>query len=83
MTAIQFINKSPEEFKSDLINELKDLLQPQKEEVLLSQKEVADFYKVTVQTIINWQKKGLINAYMIGGKVRYKQSELLNNLVKI
>ena len=53
---------------------------PKEDEVLLTQKEAAAFYKVTVQTIIKWQKDGKIKAYAIDNERRYKKSELLDNL---
>jgi len=83
MEAIQFINITPAELSKMLRSEITDLIkEKEKSEELLTQKEVANFYKVSVQTIINWQKAGIINVYNIGNEKRYKRSELINNLKK-
>lgn len=43
----------------------------------LSQTEAANLFQVTVQTIINWSKKGIISKYKLGNRVFYLRSELL------
>lgn len=43
----------------------------------LSQVEAANLFQVTVQTIINWSKKGIISRYKLGNRVFYLRSELL------
>lgn len=80
MEAIQFINITPTELSHIIKNEVIEFIKPKEEEELLTQKEVADFYKVSVQTIIKWQKDGKIKAYAIANERRYKKSELLDNL---
>nr|WP_288210132.1 helix-turn-helix domain-containing protein [uncultured Dysgonomonas sp.] len=55
----------------------------------LSQTEAANLFQVTVQTIINWSKKGIITKYKLGNRVFYLKSELLEaarvnrNLLKV
>ncbi|WP_101688938.1 helix-turn-helix domain-containing protein [Dysgonomonas massiliensis] len=55
----------------------------------LSQTEAANLFQVTVQTIINWSKKGIISKYKLGNRVFYLRSELLeaarqnNNMLKV
>lgn len=83
MEAIQFINITPTELSKMLRSEITDLIkEKEKSEELLTQKEVANFYKVSVQTIINWQKAGIINVYNIGNEKQYKKSKLINNIKK-
>ncbi|MDH6355537.1 hypothetical protein M2132_001882 [Dysgonomonas sp. PH5-45] len=43
----------------------------------ISQLDAANLFRVTVQTIINWSKKGIINKYKLGNRVFYLRSELL------
>jgi len=43
----------------------------------ISQESAAKLFGVTVQTIINWRKRGLIKSYKIGHPVYYRKSELL------
>jgi len=43
----------------------------------LTRKEVAEIWKVSVQTVINYQNRGIIQAYRIGRKIRYKREDVL------
>lgn len=45
----------------------------------ISQSEAASLFKVSIQTIINWSKKGIINKYKLGNRVFYLKSELLES----
>ncbi|MDF9829325.1 helix-turn-helix domain-containing protein [Parabacteroides sp. PF5-6] len=55
----------------------------------ISQIEAANLFRVTVQTIINWSKRGIINRYKLGNRVFYLKSELIdaarrnNNMQKV
>ena len=44
---------------------------------LLTRQETADLLSVSLVTLWDWDKKGLIPSYRIGNKVRYKKSEVL------
>ncbi len=82
MSVLQFIQVDPKDFQNEIINGLLEILnKPKEDEILLTQKEVADFYKVSKTTIIKWQKEGIINAYSIDNERRYKKSELLTSLI--
>jgi excisionase family DNA binding protein len=43
---------------------------------LLTCKEVAVVLKVTKSTVHRWIKEGVINAYKIGGSLRFKSDEI-------
>jgi len=43
---------------------------------LLSQKKTADFFGVTVRTLIEWRKAGIIKAIKINDLVRYHPDEI-------
>ncbi len=47
---------------------------------LLTRKEVAKYLSVTVMTVHNWTKAGILNPYRIGNKLRYQKSEVLKAL---
>lgn len=84
MESLQFIQINPQEFKDDIIKGLLSaMIKTKDDEVLLTQQEVADFYKVSKATIIKWQKEGKINAYAIDNERRYKKSELIDALVQM
>ncbi|TWP24279.1 DUF3853 family protein [Apibacter muscae] len=50
--------------------------------LLLTRKEVAHLLKISLPTLHDWTKKGLIKSYRIGNRVRYKQTDLYNALQK-
>ncbi|MEB2787335.1 helix-turn-helix domain-containing protein [Algoriphagus persicinus] len=49
-------------------------------ETLLTRKETADKLKISLVTLNDWTKRGLIQSYLLGGRVFYKQSEIENSL---
>ncbi len=49
----------------------------QKSEKLITRAETAQMLGVTLPTIYDWTKKGIITAYRIGNRVRYKHDEIL------
>ena len=53
------------------------------EDELITRQETAKILKVSLSTLLNWRKAGIIIDYRIGNKVRYKKSEILNSLTKI
>jgi len=82
--SIQFIQVTPEYLTDMIAKGVLAIINPQKEqEILLTQTEVAAFYRVSKPTIIKWQKEGKINAYAIDSERRYKKSELISNLVLV
>ena len=50
---------------------------------IITKKDAARFLKVTEKTIEEWTKQGVIPAYRIGYRVRYKKSELKKSLSPI
>ena len=47
---------------------------------LLTRKETADILKISLPTLWAWTNKGIIPAYRIGNKVRYKKADILTAL---
>ena len=43
----------------------------------LTRKEAAAFFGVSVVTIYNWTKEGIITSYKISNRLRYKKEELI------
>jgi len=54
-----------------------------KETELLTRKEVAKLLRVSLPTLHDWTKRGVIKAYRIEGKVYYKRSEIEESLTEI
>jgi excisionase family DNA binding protein len=49
-------------------------------EKLLTRKETADKLKISLPTLNDWSKRGMLKSYMIGGRVLYKDSEIDSSL---
>ena len=49
---------------------------------LLTRIEAANLLRVTLPTLHHWSKTGLIQAYYLGGRIYYKEQELLMALQK-
>lgn len=87
---IQLIQVSPQQL-ADLISEnvnkrINDLFAkneqtPHREsEAFLTRKETADFFKISLYTVHDWMKKGIIKPYKAGNRTYFKQSELVEVL---
>ncbi|MEO6303779.1 MAG: helix-turn-helix domain-containing protein, partial [Bacteroidia bacterium] len=46
------------------------------EDKLLSRKEIAKYLKISLPTLNDWTKKGLVSSYRIGSRILYKKSEV-------
>ncbi len=51
-------------------------------ETLLTRKETSDKLKISLVTLNDWTKRGLLQSYLIGGRVLYKDSEIEASLYK-
>jgi excisionase family DNA binding protein len=62
------------------LEQIIELLQQTTNKNLLSLKETADYFKVTLATIHNWKKNGTLPYYKIGRKTYFKLNEVYNCL---
>jgi excisionase family DNA binding protein len=46
----------------------------------LTRSETADLLRITLPTLHNWTKDGLLPSYKIGGRVLYKRKEVFDSL---
>ncbi len=54
---------------------------PQRDsEVFLTRKETAEFFSISLYTVHDWMKKGIIKPYKAGNRTYFKQSELVEVL---
>ena len=86
----QLIGVSPEEFKESILTdvraELKTLslnFQPVTPPEYLTRKEVSEILKVSLVTLSDWNKKGILKPYRLGNLIRYKSKEIENALISI
>ena len=63
----------------DVVSQIKD----KQEEKLLSPAETCKIFQPTISkvTLASWTNKGLLQDHRIGGRVFYKQSEVLAKLI--
>ena len=50
------------------------------QEKLLTAKEVAQLFSVSTVTISSWVSKGLLTKYSIGGRTKFKYTEVMDSL---
>lgn len=86
-----FLTSFSKEELQAIINEsldqkLKSRLEPskqdEKKEKLLSRNEAAALLKITLVTLSDWSNRGIIQSYYMGGRVYYKEHEIINSLYK-
>lgn len=56
--------------------------QEEKKEKLLSRNEAAALLKITLVTLSDWSRRGVIQSYYMGGRVYYKEHEIIASLYK-
>jgi excisionase family DNA binding protein len=87
---VQFIQVTPEQL-ADLISEnlnsrFNDLVQSKQstilepEEYFLTRQETANFFNISLYTVHDWMRKGIIRHYKAGNKTYFKKSELIEVL---
>jgi excisionase family DNA binding protein len=88
--SIQLLNLSPEELKKEILTEIKaeiksleSRLQTKGPEEYLTRAEVAELLKISLPTVSDWSKKGILKPYRLGKKVLFKLSEIDDALNKI
>ncbi len=88
MQQIQLFQVTPNELANLISESVKSQIQelvnastkeqPKTENDLLSRKETATFFKVSLVSIHAWMKDGIIKPYKVGNRTYFKKSELLN-----
>lgn len=85
---IQLHNVSPEEFKNDILSGVQVKLESFRESLTheetqyLTRKEASAFLGVSISTIHQWCKKGILKPYRIGNRVRFKKKDIEETLLK-
>jgi hypothetical protein len=88
MGTIQMIQVTPNELayliSESVRTQIQELVnsnnkeQPKDQNDLLSRKETAEFFKVSLVSIHSWMKDGIIKPYKVGNRTYFKKSELIN-----
>lgn len=67
-----------------VVNELKnELKQATFTEQYLTREEVSKLLKISLSTIHNWTKRGILSSYQIGGRVYFKTSDIECSMIKL
>lgn len=81
---------TPQQLTSNILKdvraELKEIVQnfqPKKQPEYLTRKEVAKILKVSLVTLSDWNKKGVLKPYRLGNLIRYKREEIDQALISI
>ncbi len=88
MQTLQIQNLSVDELKviiEDTIeNKVSSLIpKPQPQVKYLTRQETADHLRISLVTLHDWTKKGIIKAYRINSRVRFKSDEVENAVKEI
>ncbi len=85
---IQVYEIDPEEFKNEILEGIEKLLgefskkfTPKEPEIWLSRKDVCELLGVSIVTIHNWSKEGILTAYKIGSRIRFRKSDIDQTLL--
>ncbi len=85
--AIQIQGVTAKDLIKAFKQEIKDLFPKNQNqtssEKLLTRSETAKLLHVSLVTLHNWTKEGILTAYRIGNQVRYKESEVIQALSEI
>ena len=79
---------SPEDLRREIRNDIREELQeltknftPKEPTEWITRQEAADLIGVSLVTIHNWTKEGVINAHKIGTRIRFKRADIENILL--
>ena len=88
ITQVHGVN--PQEFKESIISDIRaefvklsQNFKPIEPPKYLTRKEVAKILKISLVTLSDWNRKGILKPYRLGNLIRYKQSELDQALISI
>lgn len=84
ITKEEFFNALDQRFKT-INNQLSERFKLKEKNQLeyLSRKETAKLLKVSLVTLNDWSKRGLVKPYYMGKRVLYKKEEIINSVEKV
>ena len=90
MQTLQFIQVTPDQLQTAIIEgiktqlqDLKNHFQPKEPTEYLTRNEVSALLKIDLSSVHNWTRRGILISYQIGGRVYYKRSDVENAMVKL
>lgn len=86
----QVFGITPQELTDNILKDVKtefekivQNFQPKAQPEYLTRKEVALILKVSLVTLTDWNKKGILKPYRLGNLIRYKSTEIDQALILI
>ena len=67
----------------EAVQMLQEGTKKQESEILLTRKEASELLKISLVTLNDWSKRGLLKSYIIGGRVLYKRKEVESALGEV
>lgn len=90
MSAIQFIQITPEDLQERITTEIKVILKdfllnfkPSLHDDYLTRKQVAELLDIDLSTLNNWCKSGKLKPLGIGKRVYFLRSEIENCMIRL
>ncbi|GAA4932855.1 hypothetical protein GCM10023314_01560 [Algibacter agarivorans] len=86
MKRILFEGLSSDELIGQLCSKISEIIESSKQtdkqepEALLTRQETAEMLKISLPTLNNWTKAGVLTSRYLGRRVYYKKSEIITNL---
>ncbi|MFH6767526.1 helix-turn-helix domain-containing protein [Gaetbulibacter aquiaggeris] len=86
MDRIFFEGSSSDEFMRRLCSKISEIIESHKQtnqqepEALLTRQAAADMLQISLPTLNNWTKAGILTPRYLGRRVYYKKSEIINSL---
>ncbi len=66
-----------------IFDRFKENFQPKEPTIWITRKEVGEILSISLVSVDIWTKKGILTAYRIGNKKRFKRTEIESALTKI
>jgi len=89
MTQTIFTQIPLEEFKTVIQDAVKNeieklnLKKPETPTEYITRKETAKILGISLPTLNDWSKRGIIQSYRIASRVRYNRAEVINSINKV
>jgi len=65
------------------LNEFEKHFEPKKPIQWLTKKEVSNILSISIVTIDDWSKKGILNPFRVGNRIRFKRIQVEQALTQI
>ena len=78
-----FLDEIALRVKKEVTDAVAQLKTSSEEDVILTKRDVAEYFQVTQRTVDNWIDAGWLKAYRIGNQVRFKRKEVQDAVRKM